>query len=97
MRAHDNTSHTEPHRAITRALGALLHDARRAKGLSLEAVAHEAGISVPTLSALERGFTRDGGVCNPTLGTVVRVLTTLEVSTDSFMSAARAHARPNTD
>lgn len=47
--------------------------------MTQEQVALAAGISVHTYSSLERGQSPTGGVANPTIDTILRVLTVLEV------------------
>lgn len=60
-------------------LAASLRQLRSARGISQEKVALDAGISVRTYSYLERGLSPAGSDANPTLETILRVLTALEV------------------
>jgi transcriptional regulator with XRE-family HTH domain len=74
----DENAQSQLHRDISRILGAHVFDHRQGMGLTQESVAIRAGISSPTFVVLERGFARTGVPSNPTLGTLLRVLTTLE-------------------
>jgi transcriptional regulator with XRE-family HTH domain len=60
-------------------IGRIMRTLRESRGLSQEAVAFQAGISVQAYSCLERGQTPSGGVANPTLDTLLRIFTALEI------------------
>lgn len=52
---------------------------RLERGMTQEQVALRAGISVQTYSCLERGCSPSGGVANPTMATLIRILDALEI------------------
>lgn len=56
------------------ALGRAVRELRRERGLSQEALAHEAGVTSGTLSLIERGLS------NPTWGTVKGIAAAFEVT-----------------
>ena len=61
------------------ALGVAVRSRRLSCGRSQEAVAFDAGLSVHAYSCLERGRTPAGGIANPTLDTLLRIFTALEM------------------
>lgn len=67
-------------------LGAALRKLRSQRGKTQEALAHGAGVTVAHLSAIERGH------ANPTWGTVVSILTALDIS---LVDLARAVEKAN--
>lgn len=69
------------------ALGAAIRELRDKKGVTQEAVAHGAGVTVAHLSAIERGH------ANPTWGTVMTIADALEVSLVGLARAIEQHQR----
>ena len=71
--------------------------ARVRLGASQEAVALAAGIAVTTYRDLEVGHSRNGGLANPRLDTIVRVFQVLEIDLTELQwqslapAAARTH------
>jgi transcriptional regulator with XRE-family HTH domain len=63
------------------ALGKAIRQLREKKGLTQEAVAHDAGITTATLGVIERGLS------NPTWATLKGIAAALEVSMDSVAKA----------
>lgn len=70
-------THTTRRKAAVERLGRRLLEARIALQLSQEEVAARAGITVATYGSLERGWTPRGAIANPTLDTLLRVMTVL--------------------
>jgi transcriptional regulator with XRE-family HTH domain len=66
------------------------YTARAARGFSQEFVALQAGMAVATYNQLERGFSCSGVLPNPTLITLIRVMTTLEIDPASLFSRSTA-------
>jgi len=64
------------------ALGAAIRQLRNERGLTQEALAHEAGVTVSHLSMIERGHS------NPTWGTVKRLAAALEASMGELASTS---------
>jgi len=62
-----------------RSLGVTLRALRRGKGLSQEQVAYAAQLSVYSYGCLERGRAPSGGIANPTMDTLLRVFTALDI------------------
>lgn len=79
--------HSETHRAVAARLGMKLREIRRGRNLSQEQVAYDAGIAVYTYSSLERGEGAAGSSANPTLATLIRVLTALDVELPDISSS----------
>jgi transcriptional regulator with XRE-family HTH domain len=65
------------------ALGARVRELRHDRGLTLKALGHEAGLSHPFLSQLERGLAR------PSVGSVERIARALEVPVGALWTAPR--------
>lgn len=65
-----------------RALGMAIRQLREKRGLTQEAVAHEAGVTASTFGLIERGQT------NPTWATVVGIAAALSVSVVEVAKAA---------
>ncbi|QKT08003.1 helix-turn-helix transcriptional regulator [Gordonia sp. X0973] len=78
---------TAPHRAVPR-LGAVLRDARKAAGLSAQAVAEASGLSIDTVRSIESGRT-----ASPAFVTVARLAAVLDVSLDSLSGATLVDGR----
>ena len=76
MQEHDFAKYR---RRVSRAIGAEIRAARISADLTQEDVAHQAGLSVQTYASLERGYSSTGAGTNPTLDTLLRVLTTLGI------------------
>lgn len=72
-------AHRHLRRQIVREIGELLRAARVARGLSQEEVAEAANLATFTYASLERGHTLPGIDINPTLDTLIRAATVLEV------------------
>lgn len=66
------------------ALGKAIRQLREKKGLTQEAVAHDAGITTATLGVIERGLS------NPTWATLKAIAAALEVS---MVSVAKAEGK----
>jgi transcriptional regulator with XRE-family HTH domain len=64
-------------------LGARLRTARTRRGLSMRELAARSGVSVSFLSRIE------GGKASPTIATIRKLLSTLEITTDDFFRDAR--------
>ena len=64
-------------------LGARVRELRHERGLTLKALGRSAGLSHPFLSQLERGLAR------PSIGSVERIATALDVSVAALWSAPR--------
>ena len=64
---------------FARGLGVKLQQARLAKGMSQEAVAHAAGISTFTYQKFEKGESKPGTPMNPRLRTLLALAETLDV------------------
>ena len=73
----DDDRHRQMQREAAAQIGESLWRARVARGLSQEAVANQAGISVFTYCHLERGYSSDGRPANPRLDTLLKVLDVL--------------------
>jgi DNA-binding XRE family transcriptional regulator len=86
--------HRQMRRVAAAQIGESLHQARVARGLSQEAVAHRAGISVFTYCHLERGYSSDGGPTNPRLDTLLKVLDVLELDARDLVAADRPSGDP---
>lgn len=69
------------------ALGAAIRFLRTGSGMTQEAVAQKAGITVAHLSKIERGLT------NPTWGTVTAIVNALGASMVGLVKAAEEHRR----
>jgi transcriptional regulator with XRE-family HTH domain len=67
-------------------LGARVRELRRERGLTLKALGRSAGLSHPFLSQLERGLAR------PSVGSVERIATALNVPVAALWSARRPEA-----
>ena len=79
---------TKPKDSPDPAFGAALAQLRAALGLSQEALAQEAGLSVGALQRIEAGR------ANPTWTTVRRIADALGVSLRELSIAVEAHSRP---
>jgi transcriptional regulator with XRE-family HTH domain len=80
-------SPAEPGEAEGSALGARIRDARQQRGLSVGALAEQAGVSKSLVSQIERG------VAAPSLDTVRRLASALEVPVFSlFLEEADSHS-----
>jgi transcriptional regulator with XRE-family HTH domain len=66
------------------ALGKAVRELREKKGLTQEAVAHDAGITTATLGVIERGLS------NPTWATVKTICSALGVSMIDLVKVAQA-------
>ena len=66
--------------AVVENLGELLRSARRAKGMSQEAVAYRAGVEQTDVSKFERGVER------PSVERARRLATALDLEEDHFLS-----------
>lgn len=75
----DSQTHLN-HSYLADTVGSAIRNARHAQGLSQEQVAHLAGIAVATYSCLEYGSYRPGKTPNPTLATLARVLSVLDLN-----------------
>jgi len=69
-------------------LGAVLRDARKAAGLSAQAVAEASGLSIDTVRSIESGRT-----ASPAFVTVARLASVLNVSLDSLSEATLVDGR----
>lgn len=69
-------------------LGAVLRDARKAAGLSAQAVAEASGLSIDTVRSIESGRT-----ASPAFVTVARLASVLNVSLDSLNEATLVDGR----
>ncbi len=65
--------------AVMVEMGEDLRKQPESRGLTQEQVAHSAEIAVHTYSSLERGLSPSGGVANPTIDTLRRVLHALGI------------------
>ncbi|WP_416211777.1 helix-turn-helix transcriptional regulator [Microbacterium xanthum] len=70
-------------------LAGAVREVRLRKGLSQEDVANAAGISVYTYACVERGRGATGGVPNPTLDTVLRIMWVLDLTPSPPSDEAR--------
>ncbi|MBT5330170.1 MAG: helix-turn-helix transcriptional regulator [Porticoccaceae bacterium] len=64
----------------TASLGPVLRAQRKEKGLSQEELAHRVGLDRTYISLLERGLRQ------PTLGTIVKLSTALEIQPEDFVA-----------
>lgn len=64
----------------TASLGRVLRTQRKEKGLSQEELAHQVGLDRTYISLLERGLRQ------PTLGTIVKISTALEMQPEDFVA-----------
>jgi DNA-binding XRE family transcriptional regulator len=78
--------------AYARALGANLHRAREAAGLTQERVAHAAGISTFTYQKLEKGESNPGTPANPRLQTLVSLAEVLGITPAELLPASSPRA-----
>jgi transcriptional regulator with XRE-family HTH domain len=62
------------------AMGEDLRAQRIARGMTQEEVAFLAEVAVHTYSSLERGYSAAGGVANPTIATLIRILDALGIA-----------------
>ena len=69
-------------------LGPVLRDARKAAGLSAQAVAEASGLSIDTVRSIESGRT-----ASPAFVTVARLASVLNVSLDSLSEATLVDGR----
>jgi transcriptional regulator with XRE-family HTH domain len=67
------------------ALGKAIREFREERGLTQEAVAHDAGITTATLGVIERGLS------NPTWATLRRIAASLDVSMVDVARLAETH------
>jgi len=73
------SEHALRRRDAARSLGLALRVLRQGKGLSQEQVANAARVSVYAYGCLERGRAPSGGIANPTMDTLLRVFTALDI------------------
>lgn len=73
------SEHALRRRDAARSLGLALRVLRQGKGLSQEQVANAARVSVYVYGCLERGRAPSGGIANPTMDTLLRVFTALDI------------------
>jgi transcriptional regulator with XRE-family HTH domain len=67
------------------ALGKAIRDLREKRGLTQEAVAHDAGVTTATLGVIERGLS------NPTWATLRRIASALDASMVEVARLAEKH------
>lgn len=72
--------------SISSEVARLLKEEREKRGLSLNVVAQRAGLSRQTVSYVEQE------VQNPTLDTLLRITSVLEVDLEKIIAKARKHA-----
>jgi transcriptional regulator with XRE-family HTH domain len=72
--------------AFAIAVGRRLHDARTAKGLSQERVAHLAGIAGFTYQKFEKGESRPGTPMNPRLTTLIALCQVLDLAPETLLA-----------
>lgn len=71
-----------PHRAVCTRVAELLRSRREKQGLSMNIIAQRAGLSQQMVSYVERGMR------NPTLETLLRLCTALQISLPDVIQAA---------
>lgn len=77
----------QAHEAISSQVARLLKEKREERGLSLNVLAQKAGLSRQTVSYVEQE------VQNPTLDTLLRITSVLEVDLEKILAQARKAAR----